>query len=337
MSGAATIPLALGHRNSGEMYVTWTDNAGAAGTTANLLVVHDSSGLPVTAGLGADDVLGVALTTASSGEEVDVVFQGVVNCVAEDTITAGHLVSVGISTAGRVRDSGTAFASQIMVYQIIGYALSSATAGDPVTVYLTTPALRGTAVSADLLFLEDNATANTSTTKHGFAPKLSNDATTYLSGVGTYTVPGSLTVRLTGDVAMPSTSASYSDVTGLSFSAAANKDYFIEAYVIYTGDTASVGADFSVNGPASPTSITVNMWTFNTALAGNQSQIVAYDTNSNKSTATITGQNMWMEFKGIFRNGANAGTFIVRHRLETGTAAVNTVLTGSFIRYRLMN
>lgn len=43
-------------------------------------------------------------------------------------------------------------------------------------------------VEADL-DLSDNTTANVSTAKHGFAPKLPNDATQYLDGSGAYSVP----------------------------------------------------------------------------------------------------------------------------------------------------
>lgn len=49
-------------------------------------------------------------------------------------------------------------------------------------------ALKDTASESDLS-LTDVTTANVSTTKHGFAPKLPNDATKYLDGTGAYTVP----------------------------------------------------------------------------------------------------------------------------------------------------
>ena len=39
------------------------------------------------------------------------------------------------------------------------------------------------------LSLSDNTTNDVSTTKHGFTPKSPNDATKYLDGTGTYTIP----------------------------------------------------------------------------------------------------------------------------------------------------
>lgn len=56
-------------------------------------------------------------------------------------------------------------------------------------------------VEADLS-LSDNTTANVSTTKHGFTPKLPNDATKFLDGTGGYTVPTGTASPLTtkGDI-----------------------------------------------------------------------------------------------------------------------------------------
>ncbi|KRR18136.1 discoidin domain-containing protein [Bradyrhizobium retamae] len=47
------------------------------------------------------------------------------------------------------------------------------------------------------LSTSDVTTGNVSTTKHGFAPKLPNDATRYLDGTGAYSVPGSSPITQT--------------------------------------------------------------------------------------------------------------------------------------------
>lgn len=44
-------------------------------------------------------------------------------------------------------------------------------------------------VTEAMQVLADNTTNNVSTSKHGYAPKLPNDATKYLDGTGNYTVP----------------------------------------------------------------------------------------------------------------------------------------------------
>lgn len=44
-------------------------------------------------------------------------------------------------------------------------------------------------VSESGLWLSDNTIANVSTTRHGLAPKAPNDATQYLDGTGSWSVP----------------------------------------------------------------------------------------------------------------------------------------------------
>lgn len=56
----------------------------------------------------------------------------------------------------------------------------------------TTPRLGGYSLTESGLWLSDNTIANVSTTKHGLAPKLPNDATKYLDGSGAYSVPGAV-------------------------------------------------------------------------------------------------------------------------------------------------
>lgn len=186
------------------------------------------------------------------------------------------------------------------------------------------------------LSMSDITTNNVSTTAHGFTPKLSNVATEYLSGTGVYTAPGATAVRLGSDVAT-SVSATYADITGLTFTPAANKDYLIDFDLIYTSDTVTIGADFSVNGPASPTSITCRMYTQQNGVDDANGFLNAYDANSNKAVSTTASVTNYATIRCILRNAATSAAFVGRFRLETGTAAVLTVLTGSVMRYTLLN
>lgn len=52
---------------------------------------------------------------------------------------------------------------------------------------------RTISVDDTTLLFTDNTTNNVSTSKHGYAPKLPNDATQFLNGTGTYSVPAGLT------------------------------------------------------------------------------------------------------------------------------------------------
>jgi len=136
-------------------------------------------------------------------------------------------------------------------------------------------------------------------------------------------------VRLTTDRANSTTS--FADCTGLSFSPAANTDYLIEFFILYTTSATTVGINLAVNGPASPTGMAFQTLgnTAAATLAGREFN--AYNTSGGTLTAAIAGYNIAI-IKGILRNGANTGTFILRFAAET-TGTV-TIKIGSVLRWR---
>ena len=131
--------------------------------------------------------------------------------------------------------------------------------------------------------------------------------------------------RVTGTVT--STSTSFADVTGMTFSVDANTDYIFEFDVIFQSSAAGTGIAFAVNGPASPTSIVGATWiTPNSRTALTNGNFVVYDSGTPTSASTVNTDSYAL-VRGVFRNGANAGTFALRFASETGTAV--TVRTGS--------
>jgi hypothetical protein len=118
--------------------ISRTVTAAASGVTVNLLAAKDASNptLYQTAGVNLCGS-GVAAYSATSGNlfELYTVPGTVLTMVADGTITAGHLLTGGASTAGRVADTGqtarTSVASNIC---IVGVALASATVGNTVLV-----------------------------------------------------------------------------------------------------------------------------------------------------------------------------------------------------------
>ena len=72
----------------------------------------------------------------------------------------------------------------------------------------STATIQPQTVTETKLLLSDTTTGNVSTAKHGFAPKLSNSATTYLDGTGAWTTPAGTGGEGggTGDVVGPSSS-----------------------------------------------------------------------------------------------------------------------------------
>lgn len=136
------------------------------------------------------------------------------------------------------------------------------------------------------------------------------------------------TTRKTSD--QSSTVVALADVTGLSFAVAANTDYIFEFTVLYNTVGATTGIALAVNGPASPTQILGGIITgadsnnvYPGAFSAYDSAVISVRGNATLSTAVV---------RGILRNGANAGTLILRFASEIATESV-TIKAGSFVRF----
>jgi hypothetical protein len=130
------------------------------------------------------------------------------------------------------------------------------------------------------------------------------------------------------------TGTTMTDVTGLSFTAEANKDYYVEFNIIYTTSAPTRGIALSVNGPASPTGLAFQNVGFSsgTNIVGRTYNV--YDASSNFGNA-LAGYN-YATVSGLFRNGNNSGTLILRFAAEVA-ASTATVEIGSILKYRKLN
>jgi len=139
------------------------------------------------------------------------------------------------------------------------------------------------------------------------------------------------TVVLGGDIT--TSSNVLGDATGLSFSALPGKSYLVEFAVAFQTVATTTGIRFSVNGPASPISVTGGFLVPTSLTANSAINFRAY--NSGNSTTGIDTANATALARGtcLFRNGANAGTFALRFASEVNSSAV-TIKTGSVLRYR---
>jgi hypothetical protein len=143
-------------------------------------------------------------------------------------------------------------------------------------------------------------------------------------------------VRTTADVTNSTTS--FADVTGLTFSATANKDYIFEAWLIFQSNTATTGIKFAVNGPASPVAVVMNAHIpIALTLYASDSMMAsrAYNTGTASVSVDTINANLLAHVIGIFRNGATTADFSIRFAAET-TGTVK-VMTGSVLRYRQVN
>ena len=123
---------------SGANGISKTVTAGTSGVTVNLLASSDASNPTAynTSGIGGCGS-GVAAYSATSGNtfELYTVPGTTLTMVADGTITAGHLVTGGANTGGRVADTGqTARTSVPIGTCLVGRALQSQTVGNTLLV-----------------------------------------------------------------------------------------------------------------------------------------------------------------------------------------------------------
>lgn len=117
--------------------------AGTGGVTANTLVKFASDGT-VIAITGTESILGIAQSTATAGNAVNVILFGPASCVAEGAITAGHYLIAGTTNPARCKDSGQSARGLILTsVRIAAKAAANATDGNTFAVDMLGPNLNG--------------------------------------------------------------------------------------------------------------------------------------------------------------------------------------------------
>lgn len=140
-------------------------------------------------------------------------------------------------------------------------------------------------------------------------------------------------IRTTGDVTNNTTT--FANITGLTFEMLANKDYIIEALLMFQSDTAATGIKFAVNGPAFPVAVAIETHIPTTLILSTHGSAITYDSGTASASVAIIDTSYLGCVKGIIRNGANAGTLAIRFAAET--TGVVKIMTGSILRYRQVN
>jgi hypothetical protein len=133
-----------------------------------------------------------------------------------------------------------------------------------------------------------------------------------------------------------STSDTLADVTSMSFAVAASKDYYFEFDILHQATATTSGIAFSVNGPASPTDLAFSIRSPQTASTEITRHERAYDATGQTASIDTANDSSYTRITGIFRNGTNAGTLILRFRCE-GAGQTVSVRTGSCGRIYLLN
>jgi hypothetical protein len=96
---------------------------------------------------------------------------------------------------------------------------------------------------------------------------------------------------------------------GLSFPVTANTRYTMHCSIVWSASAATAGPQFQITGPASPTSVAINMASAITATTTASAAATAFSSAMNPVGATVTsGANEWAQVDMELLNGANNGT-----------------------------
>ena len=155
----------------------------------------------------------------------------------------------------------------------------------------------------------------------------SGDAT----GCTTITGGGSSIARLTGDTAGSATNTLVT--TGMTFSIAASTVYTLSCDILYTVSTTSgVGLTLGVNGPGTPTQVTLMrvMNTTATAFRVDSSASAAWAAKIGTTATTVTALSS-AKLSGTIENGTTPGTLDIQYA-NIGTTGTTIVKRGSFCR-----
>ena len=136
--------------------------------------------------------------------------------------------------------------------------------------------------------------------------------------------------RVTSD--WTSSSSSYTDVTGISFSAGANENWTAEALLYVTGGSSGQGCRFKVTGPSAPTAVLITIFgcTASGANFDTEFQTGFSAASPAKTFCAGSGVTGFVRIRITVINGANAGTVRLQANNSSGSGNV-TIRTNSDI------
>jgi len=120
--------------------------------------------------------------------------------------------------------------------------------------------------------------------------------------------------------------------TGISFPIAANEVGTLNCTIYFTNDNGG-GLTLAVNGPGTPTEVTISAEIESAATTGNLyvSQGTSWATAVGAATSSVTGAQ-YAQFSGGIENGTTAGTLAVQFS-DVNTTGTTTVLRDSWCSF----
>lgn len=277
---------------------------------------------------GSGDVEEITLGSglSLSGTTLSATGGGTGDVVGPSSATDNAIARFDLTTGKLIQNSGITIAdgaSGTLAGTNSGDVTLSASVSD--ILNLTGQDLTADDPAADRIVFWDDSASKLTHLEVGSGLSISGTTLTATGGAGGFTG-----VELTSDWSTTDNTTLQS-ITGLSFSMAANTNYLIEAYLIYTTTASATGSEFGASGPTSPTRVNLQGYSANTAAAESNNVVTAFGSiiaNANGSTS-----NRPARIVGVVRNGANSGTFQLQGKVETAVSGTLTVKTGSVLAY----
>lgn len=124
---------------------------------------------------------------------------------------------------------------------------------------------------------------------------------------------------------------SYADVSDLGIEVGANATYIAQWVLVASSAASTTGIQLAVNGPASPTQLTVTVTCYTATDVAATDHYYSYDTGLDLTDSAGSSRVQCL-IRATLRNGANAGVLIPRVKSEVGSSAV-TIHAGSSAVY----
>lgn len=126
--------------------------------------------------------------------------------------------------------------------------------------------------------------------------------------------------------------ATYTAITGLSFTAAATTNYLIDCYIIHTSTAATTGINFAWDTPASPTGIWMTGFTTTSAVGLNEGFHQNSDNVGTTTGSTVVTVQRLAHLTVMFKNAGTSAAMTLGFTPETANSV--SVIAGSVCQYR---
>ena len=125
-------------------------------------------------------------------------------------------------------------------------------------------------------------------------------------------------------------STSFVDIPGLTFSIGSNKVVSFHAHLVWSSNATTTGGNFSINGPANTVNLMFMRKVWTSVSAHTSAIIATYNTGTLLTAGP--GTAFWpIEIYGTVESGATSGTLALRFRSELASPGTVTIARGSFV------